>query len=654
MSSSSPPRDPPPSQGGPPSIISSRMTDIASDDGHDLDTTSHATPAHRTSTNRQSIQSSRPGTGSAAMSTRSPWSASPPSRRGPKSGGTPSILGGAAGARPPSSTSRTHVPSLTSHAFFRPMSSQRLQAQRGGPRTPVAGQNQRGSGDFGDAPAVPSIASGYTGNPIQSRDESGPPPPSRGTEISVQEYVQTTTANTSPTHGHFQTTSLSSSVQPLQVNNASSNPNGLTVNTGLTTFRNANLPTPSKSPHSFRSSFLLPSRGGDMPPHSPNRSNHGHSKLSSGATSPARPSDVTPLPSPLTPATGAMGEKHGPGGNGGGGAGGGGKGGVKNYVHFPGNTRFFLGGRFQNARDRPVNIATGILVVVPAVLFFVFQASWLWHRVSPAVPVVFAYLSFICFSSFIHASVSDPGILPRDLHKFPPPPATEDPLTLAPPTTAWLIVKSHLPASTAMEVPVKYCKTCHIWRPPRGHHCRICDNCIETHDHHCVWLNNCVGRRNYRYFFTFVAAGTGMAIFCIVTSVVQLSTVGRDNNSDFGSAIPRERGVFALLIYAALALPYPAALLFYHIFLSGRGETTRELLNGRKFKRGERHRPFTLGSVVKNWIAVLGRPRGGGYIGFKRVGGVWLGEKGVVEGRQGGSGGGNGEMLEMRGMSQGA
>ncbi|OBT71694.1 hypothetical protein VF21_09109 [Pseudogymnoascus sp. 05NY08] len=633
---SSPPSNPPPSQGGPPSIISSRMTDIASDDGRDPDTTS-SHPAHRTSTNRQSIQSSRPGTGSAAMSTRSPWSASPPSRRGvvPKSGTPSSGLA----ARPPSSTSRTHVPSLTSHAFFRPMSSQRLQAQRGGPRTPVAGAGQRGSGDFGgDAPAVPSIASGYTGNPIQSRDESGPPPPSRGTEMSVQEYVQTT-ANTSPIHGHYQTTSLSSSVQPLQVNSPS-NPNGLTVNTGLSTFRNAGLPAPSKSPHSFRSSFLLPSRGGDMVPHSPNRSNHGHSKLSSGATSPApRPSDATPLPSPAAPPAGALGEK-------------GEKAGVKNYVHFPGNTRFFLGGRFQNARDRPVNIATGILVVVPAVLFFVFQASWLWHRVSPAVPVVFAYLSFMCFSSFIHASVSDPGILPRDLHKFPPPPATEDPLTLAPPTTAWLIVKSHLPASTAMEVPVKYCKTCHIWRPPRGHHCRICDNCIETHDHHCVWLNNCVGRRNYRYFFTFVAAGTGMAIFCIVTSVIQLSTVGRDANSDFGSAIPKERGVFALLVYAALALPYPAALLFYHIFLSGRGETTRELLNGRKFKRGERHRPFTLGSVVKNWIAVLGRPRGGGYLGFKRVGGVWLGEKGVVEGRAGGMGGGGGEM-EMRGMGQG-
>lgn len=39
--------------------------------------------------------------------------------------------GSTAESRPPSSYSRTHVPSLTSSAFFRPMSSQRLQAQRG-------------------------------------------------------------------------------------------------------------------------------------------------------------------------------------------------------------------------------------------------------------------------------------------------------------------------------------------------------------------------------------------------------------------------------------------------------------------------------------------------------------------------------------------
>ena len=38
------------------------------------------------------------------------------------------------------------------------------------------------------------------------------------------------------------------------------------------------------------------------------------------------------------------------------------------------------------------------------------SAPWLGQNVSPAIPVFFAYLFAICMSSFIHASVSDPGV----------------------------------------------------------------------------------------------------------------------------------------------------------------------------------------------------------------------------------------------------
>lgn len=46
----------------------------------------------------------------------------------------------------------------------------------------------------------------------------------------------------------------------------------------------------------------------------------------------------------------------------------------KNYEYFEGNNVFWLGGRMQNARDRPINILTGVLLVVPAILFFVFSS----------------------------------------------------------------------------------------------------------------------------------------------------------------------------------------------------------------------------------------------------------------------------------------
>lgn len=387
----------------PSSVISSRMTDIASDDGEQYQQTSSARTA--TNPNRQSAQTfgdrrSRPGT---SVSSRSPWTQSPPSRRGftgPLSQrlsmqGSPSATGRSQSAA--SRTSRTHVPSLTQHAFFRPMSSQRLQAQRRGSRPPTT--NQQGFGDgAGDG------ISTYGENNSQAQDQysnqapkpSGqddgevPPPPSRGTEITEQETSGRLTSNTSPTHGRPGASSMSESVRPL--NKVSSNTKGLSLNIDKSYKSPSGLPTPSRSPISFRSNLRMPAKesGG---PNSPSRSTHGREKLASSASSPA----LTPVGTSQQPNAVAKTRNQNLG---------------KNYQYFSGNTRFWWGGRLQNARDRPVNIATGLFVILPGVLFFVFSAPWLWHNISPAIPIVFAYIFCICISSFFHASVTDPGVSP--------------------------------------------------------------------------------------------------------------------------------------------------------------------------------------------------------------------------------------------------
>ena len=168
-----------------------------------------------------------------------------------------------------------------------------------------------------------------------------------------------------------------------------------------------------------------------------------------------------------------------------------------------------------------------------------------------------------------------------------------------------------------MEVPIKYCKSCNIWRPPRAHHCRICDACIETQDHHCVWLNNCVGRRNYRYFFSFVATGTLMALFLLAASLAHILVWMNRNNTSFGRAVNEWRVPFALFIYSILVFVYPASLFGYHLFLMARGESTREYLNSHKFLKKDRHRPFSQQSFLKNWITIVCRPRPPTYMQFK-------------------------------------
>ncbi|RYP53231.1 hypothetical protein DL768_001735 [Monosporascus sp. mg162] len=597
---------------GPPSVISSRMTDIASEDGDGdgggdgtgNNSSDDQTIKRRTSAYRRSAvaSESRPGT----ARTGGAWSRNNSIRmsvqRGSVVGARNSAISGTS-PRPQSSAGRSHVPSLTSHAFFHPMSSQKLQAQRSSSRPHAASQHRASfQADDPTSPAPLDTGAHLTRQLADDDDDAhARPPQSGGTEVTEPETYDHVTADTSPSHGHYPTGSLSESTRPLQRKKAEDI--GLRLNVDKTKSYNrspTNLGSPRKSPRSFRSSFLMPGRteGAATP-----RSMRGAEKLSSGASSPRLASMAAD--NPAAPKTTAsvkddLAKNLG-----------------RNFEYFEGNTVFCVGGRLQNTRSRPINIATGVLVVLPAALFFAFSAPYLWRHVSPAVPVVFAYLFCLCMASFLRASGSDPGILPRNVHRFPPHGEDEDPLHVAPATIEWTMIKSAESNTAAMEVPSKYCKTCNIWRPPRAHHCRVCDNCVETQDHHCVWVNNCIGRRNYRYFFTFVTTATLLALFLIGASLAQIMVYASEEQISFGGAIDHFRVPFAMVVYGAVGFLYPAALMGYHVFLMARGETTREFLNSHKFLKKDRYRAFTQGSWLKNWVVVLCRPRPPTYYRFK-------------------------------------
>lgn len=373
------------------SILSSRMTDLGSDDGDPVAAQRarlDAAVSGQRQTAPNASDSSRPNTGVTGTSTqRGPLSHGSQSRRHIVSGAMAQRAGsvsGSTGQRPQSSTSRSHVPSITSTAFFRPMSSQRLQAQRSGSRPATMAQqssNDDGSVEGGSVGLRHSYNSNVAGQSVDEGEDI--PPPSRGSDLTDLETLGRT-ANTSPTAGHYPTGSVAESVRPLQRNNPM-NAKGLSLDIDKN-YKLGGAPTPSKSPRSFRSNFLMPGNKDDEAG-TPNRSTHGAEKLSSAATSPA----MTPVhpPKPNPPHQQKLG---------------------RNYQYFAGNTVFALGGRLQNSRDKPINIATGLLVVLPCVLFFVFSAPWLWHNISPAIPIIFAYIFYICMSSFFHASTSDPGV----------------------------------------------------------------------------------------------------------------------------------------------------------------------------------------------------------------------------------------------------
>ncbi|KAK4608951.1 Palmitoyltransferase erf2 [Fulvia fulva] len=530
-------------------------------------------------------------------------------------------MGSRQSSRPGSAVGSTHVPSLISQGFSRPMSPQMLQAQRGQTimnRTGSASglrQNafHQAQNSVAEEQEIPDRRHRYSNASVKTqqeteqptRDGTASPPPlpaSRGFSI------------TSSSNGH----GLQSAAGPGSV---TTNNSIVPLNTRLQQDQQKAVPPTPKSPLSFRASLGLNSR------HSSRRDTHdrkpsrSHEKLHSNPSSPLNTTNEKSM-------SNMAGNTKGTGNYAG-----------KNYEYFAGNMLFFLSGRCLNTKAQPLNIATFILTVLPAALFFAFSAPWLWMNLSPAIPIVFAYVFFVTMSSFLHAAFSDPGILPRNLHPHPPnADEDKDPLTVGPPTTEWVLVKtfpgrkkpspqadaengSVNQGSTAMEVPTKYCKSCNIWRPPRAHHCRTCDACIESQDHHCVWLNNCVGRRNYRFFFGFVGFASLMAFLLLAFSLVHIGYYAQQNDLSFGTALGgriQERIAFAMFIYSILALPYPGSLFVYHLFLVGRGETTREYLNSHKFLPKDRHRPFSQASLLRNWMAVLFRPRSPSYMSFKR------------------------------------
>lgn len=381
-----------PSQGfppGPPSVISSRMTDIASEDGD--------TPVPNFRKSGQATDS-RPGTAITGISSSrgGAWPQSLPLRQSMQRG---SISGSVGSARPQSAASkasRSHAP-LASHAFFRPMSSQKLQAQRGAAR-PLSISQPRPSTDLPDEDDQSHIAPLHGRVPVPAGHEHRPTadpvdaqlPPSRGTETTeLYDHVTTTT---SPTHGYYPTASITDSASPLYQNQAKEK--GLSLNLGNgDDYRNAGNPSSprTRTLHSFGSSLFI-SGMGDPAANRPSHDMHGAEKLSSGASTPR----LTPrAPNIAGSEAGGTHSKSALG---------------RNYEYFEGNTVFCLDGRLQNTRHRPINIGTGFAIVLPAALFFGACAPYLWLHLSPAVPVIFAYIFVISLSSFIRASASDPGV----------------------------------------------------------------------------------------------------------------------------------------------------------------------------------------------------------------------------------------------------
>ncbi|XP_038229317.1 palmitoyltransferase ZDHHC8 [Dermochelys coriacea] len=230
------------------------------------------------------------------------------------------------------------------------------------------------------------------------------------------------------------------------------------------------------------------------------------------------------------------------------------------------------GKRFKPTKYIPVSTAAALLVG-STTLFFVFTCPWLTRAISPAIPVYNGLVFLFVLANFSMATFMDPGVFPR---------ADEDEDKdddFRAPLYKNVEIKG-------IQVRMKWCATCHFYRPPRCSHCSVCDNCVEDFDHHCPWVNNCIGRRNYRYFFLFLLSLSthmvGVFSFGLIYILNHMEKLGAAHTTI----------TMAVMCVAGLFFIPVIGLTGFHIVLVARGRTTNEQVTG-KFRGGVN--PFTRG-----------------------------------------------------------
>ncbi|XP_037641119.1 palmitoyltransferase ZDHHC18a isoform X1 [Sebastes umbrosus] len=277
---------------------------------------------------------------------------------------------------------------------------------------------------------------------------------------------------------------------------------------------------------------------------------------------------------------------------------------------FPGKNRFFCDGRIILARQSGVLPLTLVLIVVTCGLFFAFDCPFLVEHLTVFIPVIGGVLCVFVVISLLRTSFTDPGILPRatpdeaaDIEKhidtsgsssYRPPPRTKE-----------ILINQQV-------VKLKYCFTCKMFRPPRTSHCSLCDNCVERFDHHCPWVGNCVGKRNYRFFYSFIISLSFLTSFifgCVVTHITL--RIRSQEGKSLIQAIQESPASVVELVICFFSIWSIMGLSGFHTYLVASNLTTNEDIKGSwssKRCAEESGNPYSYNSIITNCCVTLCGP----------------------------------------------
>jgi len=263
------------------------------------------------------------------------------------------------------------------------------------------------------------------------------------------------------------------------------------------------------------------------------------------------------------------------------------------------------GSFFINPPDGHMANVTAILIVIIEMFFFVLICPYFILKVSPIIFIVEVYLFLVMFVSLWICRLMDPGILPRwDVNEIDESIQSEVE-KLGHKSEALLDALERKMKIKSQDFLVKYCETCHFWRPPRSSHCRVCDNCVDTFDHHCGWIGNCIGKRNFKYFCIFLFVTTLNVWYVCAMSFLHVSLlIKRAPGSDFwtkfakatSANFPENAVPSIIMIVVSFCIAYAItgmALYTWRVVLDG--NTTHQMI--KPMKIGSKN-PYDRGVLV--------------------------------------------------------
>ncbi|XP_026664451.2 probable protein S-acyltransferase 7 [Phoenix dactylifera] len=187
--------------------------------------------------------------------------------------------------------------------------------------------------------------------------------------------------------------------------------------------------------------------------------------------------------------------------------------------------------------------------------------------------------------NLVLASTRDPGVVPRN-----------DKSQLEEVGTS-IGSRSRRISVSGVEVKVKYCRICKIFRPPRSCHCTVCDNCVEKFDHHCPWISQCIGLRNYRYYLMFIFSDLVFFIYIFAFSSWRIRRKMVNTGSGVFGVIQSAPEIFALAVFSFVSIWFLGGLLVFHAYLITLNQTARENFKQRYAKSPNPYDKGILGNL---------------------------------------------------------